>query len=393
MSGLSLNLGLGFTRNIGSWWYSDAILDADFVNNRYRYAGINYSTKAAWLNAIGGSEIGGVITFPWTDNTVQIIAEARKHRPSADAYIYQLDDGTSNNRLFARHNNSNSQIYVGFVVSGTTFALPAMGPYGFGTTHKTVQSCASSSMFGTANGVTKSFATPGNPALPTITTCRIGGSASGEAWSGEIYRFTILTTPLPQSDVALGIAKSIPTYRFYAEGDSFVDGSGGVGVGPRLGILSRKQVAWTALGGSTITNIRDRIIAASTSLKSLPTIIWDGDANSYGTVSGYLFTYDQVISAIGHNRFVVVGPPVRAGLSSQDQIDYAAITSGLISAYGVNRVVDAMPILIAAGNPVADAAQISAGQVPASLLQDGVHLTDVAMNLVMDSVYAKLMAL
>jgi hypothetical protein len=370
-----------------------ALVDADFVAGRYYYNGVTHQSQSDWLTAIGGMKTGNVIVFPWTDQDFIVICEARKAAPSVSEYLYSFDNdlGTNASVVVALHNSANSQIIQQVRASNTTLASTSLGPYSLGRTLKTVQSVKSQAFFAAINGIGGAFATPGSAALPAITKCRIGGGyASGQEWSGEIYRFTIIPTPLLTSEAAIGTAYSVPNWKALIEGDSYGDGSNNVGVISRLAVLSRQQIYPSAIGGSTITNVRDRILALSASVKALPTAIWDGDANGYSTAAAYLAIYDQAVQALGHSRFVVIPPTIRTPLTEPDKTAYRDITAGLKAAYP-NNVVDAMPILIANGDPVADAADIAAGCVPTSLLQAGnVHLNDAGMNPVMAAVYAKM---
>ena len=58
-----VGLGLAWPRLGATWSRSGAIVDADFANDRYVFAGRNHASKAAFLLAIGGSEAAGAVSI------------------------------------------------------------------------------------------------------------------------------------------------------------------------------------------------------------------------------------------------------------------------------------------------------------------------------------------
>lgn len=166
------------------------------------------------------------------------------------------------------------------------------------------------------------------------------------------------------------------------EGDSYPAGSGqNNALNVKFRDATGRVVISTAVGGSTLAQERDRILAAPY-LLGMTTIIWDGSANGYGSVAAELAIYDQIIAAVGLNKLLVI-----------PSIDFGPSTSSTPSAYSIDRdltaaglvlrgvqTLDAKTILANLNNGSAgDLQDVSAGVVPRSLLVDGVHLLSTPM--------------
>lgn len=146
------------------------------------------------------------------------------------------------------------------------------------------------------------------------------GSQFGAAnfYNGRLYGLIVrgvTSTPqeIAQTEVFMagksGMAASLRT-----EGDSYMGGSGGVVLPNTLAIQAGRVIANTAVGSSTMADIRDRVLLpANAYLLQTTTIFWDGSHNGYVSNPQYLGELQQAITALGHGRFVVIPPAVPFG--------------------------------------------------------------------------------
>lgn len=114
----------------------------------------------------------------------------------------------------------------------------------------------------------------------------------------------------------------------HAEGDSFIRGHGGVQLPRTLQALMRRPVYNTGVGGATMTEARDRLLAASPAIRNKLTVIWDGSENPIRRlheVSGYVDLLATGIATLGHQRFIVI--PACANFGEADMTLSDAIAS------------------------------------------------------------------
>jgi hypothetical protein len=141
----------------------------------------------------------------------------------------------------------------------------------------------------------------------------------------------------------------------------------------------------TAIGGSTLAAVRDRL-AAEPNARGKTLVIWDGSANSYGSVAATCASIDQIIAWHGNPAKIVFVPSVNVGPSPD----------GVPARYGSDPQLHRDRGRSDLRGHAADqrdrywdrsrSLDISAGVVCASLLQDAVHLTQPAMDTVADQV-------
>lgn len=96
------------------------------------------------------------------------------------------------------------------------------------------------------------------------------------------------------------------------EGDSYMGGACGVHIKT---LIERSapyySVTNTALGGSEITGVRDRVLdPENAALLPYITVFWDGRQNGYTTTEEYVATLAEAINALDHERFIVIPPGV-----------------------------------------------------------------------------------
>jgi hypothetical protein len=178
------------------------------------------------------------------------------------------------------------------------------------------------------------------------------------------------------------------TTRIWAEGDSYMDGAGGVVLNNMLRSDTGRVVISTAVGGATLSDVLSRIQSCSSFLAGRTVVIWDGSPNSYGTVAAYLAIVDQIAAIVGIGKLIFVRPaavgPSSDGSVTQLTLDIEAVGAGLVSR-GI-ATFDPVPVANALVTvPTAqDTKDISARVICQSLLLDQsvgqVHLAQTTMN-------------
>jgi len=108
-------------------------------------------------------------------------------------------------------------------------------------------------------------------------------------------------------------------FRVWTEGDSYVSGSGGASFDAGLrgqGIT----LASTAVGGASMTDIRDRLIAnKSTIRKCNLLVVWDGSHNGYVDAESYVDLLQEGLDAVGID-FIVIPAAIPYGATDSGQI-------------------------------------------------------------------------
>jgi len=360
------------------WEDTTAALDIDFVGDRVLWNGLKFSSIDNFVKAIGGTRTGQKLTFPWTDSTVTIVAEAQTAQSaSGNEVLYAIDDGTTNNFHRLRRDNPSGTLRAQTTGSGSTVADMSGAAVFRGDFIRSAHSTQPSSYRFARNGAT-ALTGGASGSLATCTTMRIGTDLAGLDWTGVIDRITVYTTP--ETDATAISALSKPAWDFLTEGDSYGAGAGGVGTAASAAKSKYRPINF-AVGGSSLLQARDRILAMSAGNKALPLLFWDGDANGYGVLGTDMQFYADIAAALGHSRFLIIPSAKRNDQSAPQQAATIALSNALKAAYPGN-ILDVMPMLISMGDPVADATDITNKNVPDSLMQDRVHLTSVAMDAV-----------
>jgi hypothetical protein len=147
-------------------------------------------------------------------------------------------------------------------------------------------------------------------ALPGVSNLTLGNDIPGGAvaWGdGEVHRVTVVNDG---SDAAFYTRLD----GLRGEGDSFMAGASGVQLYATLRTLMNRSMVSTAVGGSTVEDIEDRVSdPANVHLLNQTHVFWDGDHNGMTTIAAYCDTYQAAISALGHNRFVILPACVNFG--------------------------------------------------------------------------------
>lgn len=183
----------------------------------------------------------------------------------------------------------------------------------------------------------------------------------------------------------------------YGEGDSYFAGANGVSLQADLRSGTTIPLISSAVGGSTLQQIYDRLTARPW-IKGKPLVIWDGSANSYGTVAATLAIVDQIIAWHGDASKIVMVPSVAVGPSSDGVVssytlDMEAIRDGIIARglwpSGAGNDPTTQINTLSTGT-AQDLKDISARVVLQSALYSGdaVHLSQAAMSKVSPLVQA-----
>jgi hypothetical protein len=260
----------------------------------------------------------------------------------------------------------------------------AQGRYAFNTCWGTLPSTPSMQTIDTfVNGTGLQLLagpTPVGSKNPVRLLLRVTASIAGSDISGQI-RVVGREVVATSFDVAV-----IQNETIYAEGDSYMAGSYGVVLGNDLRVSNRRQVANSAVGGSSLADIKARILARP-SLKGQPMVIWDGSANGFTTPAASLALIDDIITYHGDPSKIVYIPSVNVGPSSTGvpssfTLDLEAVRDGLTTR-GV-QTFDPVPLINALSTGTAqDNLDVSARVVLYSQLVDSlVHLKQSAMNII-----------
>jgi hypothetical protein len=201
----------------------------------------------------------------------------------------------------------------------------------------------------------------------------LGRSFSGETWTGTL------------SKAVLHAKELAPDRAIVANGDSYVAGVSGASVVGGIIAAGRAACVGIGAGGSALA-AQLGFLRANPGLANAVYLHWDGDANGYGTTAADLALYAQMLALLGHQRFIIIPPCVRAN-SADKAAPTVALAAALKAAYPANTY-DAQAFLATLSDGSGgDLAAVAAGQIPPSCLQaDATHLTVTAMNAAMANV-------
>jgi hypothetical protein len=325
---------------------------------------------------------------------VQVLwqADANQERDRARLQI----DSSGNIKLLITNNNAaTATLTAGAVIAGASFKVAA----GVCPGTNAVDSGFAVSLDGANCAVQSTVA-----ASPGVSHMRIGRDVAGSnIWAGTFNRITVVKD---RQTVDWLEAQTAPFTAIWGEGDSYFDGAGGVALKDLLETSLGVKVINSAVGGSTLANIRDRITARDY-LRTRKLVIWDGSANSRVSQAADIAIYQQIFDWKANSSIVIIpslavpNPGVASSASpSAYAAELAAETAALISTFGAAHVFNALPVLQALSTGSADDLNdLAAGLVPRSAMLDQtdgqVHLSLAAMTAVAgdSSLLAKIAAL
>ncbi|MCK0196336.1 hypothetical protein MWN34_05350 [Ancylobacter sp. 6x-1] len=324
-------------------------------------------------------------TTPSSYATAKVIAQADDNSTRGKVRLVYDTDGHL--RLIVTQNNS-AQVSLD------------LGAYAVSTAGKVAFSVGQSAFYATLNGG-KYVLQTSSGVMPGSAVLRFGRSNAGEAWDGTLSRKAIVASQQPTSWLQ-HVASQGQTNRIATNGDSYMAGAGGVILNDLLRTGTGRTVVNIGAGGSTMAEALTRLQAAPY-LRDYTWVIWDGSANSYGSVSAYLATISDIVTSIGHSRIIFI-PPINVGPSDSSTPtsytnDLLSIYAGIQSLLGANRTFDPVADVFATmGDGSAnDTQDLAAHVVPRSLLLDQtagqVHLGATAMAAVEAKIAAMLTSL
>jgi hypothetical protein len=119
--------------------------------------------------------------------------------------------------------------------------------------------------------------------------------------------------------------------RVWMEGDSYAAGASGAGLCFSLRALGFTVIV-AAVGGSTMTDIRDRLIADAGMARHCKIVVWDGSQNGYTTDSAYADLLEAGLQAAEGLGLVVI--PAAAPYGTADTTQVVAIRDEFTARWG-----------------------------------------------------------
>jgi hypothetical protein len=164
---------------------------------------INRVGQNSIANVRGADVLYGLTSgaFPSSVGTMLAKVLIPQNAPAgADQMIFQMDDGTANNRIRLRNVAGGATIVAGRVVSGTPTDATSLGSMTAGTAFKVGLSWDGTNIRGNFNGGTTQSITGSAAAL---TNFRIGGAVSGSGLFGSIQYLDMLPYAVPDLATAV----------------------------------------------------------------------------------------------------------------------------------------------------------------------------------------------
>lgn len=263
-----------------------------------------------------------------------------------------------------------------------------LGVVAASTAFRVAFSCAPNSFIASLGGHPALSDTSG--IFPGAAVMRLGRSQTGSNnWNGTIERVTLFdaasTTEQVENLAADGVSDIVAAW-----GDSLTTSAGATGDSTRYPAVAsalftpHRAVANMGAGSETSTQIRTRFMADAT-LRRRTAWLWAG-RNNYGDPATVKADIAAMIAALPHDRYLV-GSILNGnylpgeGLGGSNYSTITGLNAGLAALYGP-RFVDIRGALINAADPVADAGDVLADIVPASLRTDNIHLNDAGYAVV-----------
>lgn len=277
-----------------------------------------------------------------------------------------FEDGGGRNKI-RLYLDTDGHLKIGVTTAGTLRSTTDLGAVTLGAAARAHFTSANNRVFASLGSALPSLITGFN--TEGVYALYVGRSSSGETWTGTI------------SKAALYAKEYAPARAILCDGDSYVAGVGGASVVGGLVAAGRSAAVGIGVGGSTLSQ-QLGYLQANPGLTNSVFVHWDGDANGYGSTATDMALYAQMVALLGHNRFVIITPCVRAN-SADKAAPTVALAAALKAAYPANCY-DAQAFLATLSDGSApDLAAVAAGQIPPSCLQaDNTHLTVTAMNAV-----------
>ena len=187
------------------------------------------------------------------------------------------------------------------------------------------------------------------------------------------------------------LAESQEAAEFIFDGDSLTEGFGGSSYPSQFATLSGAFVTNRGVGGQTSTQIKDRVVAATSQLH-LPTVLFPGrnDFNSIGVGAGTTIKANVAtsVAALNHNRYLILGVTNRSDEATGNATLNAIIAynSDMATLYP-GRFLDVRALLMTKGTTGQDAIDVAAGKIPSSLMADVTHFNTLGYYHIAKAIY------
>lgn len=119
--------------------------------------------------------------------------------------------------------------------------------------------------------------------------------------------------------------------RIWAEGDSYVGGAGGASLAISLRALGHTVIV-AGVGGSTMAEVRDRLIADAALARQCTVVVWDGSQNGYVDADSYADLLATGLAAATTGDFIVI--PAAVPFGTVDTTQQIAIRDEFLSRWG-----------------------------------------------------------
>lgn len=316
---------------------------------------------------------------------------------ATDQVLWQADAATERDRIRLVMQASDNHLLLVVTQNNSAIASLDLGAVALSESHKVAIGIGDSYFAASLNGSTPLIDASGS--APGVAYMRVGRSFTGEDWLGTVTRVAMCASSMDPTWLQYVTGGGIAEPGLWTEGDSYMAGSGGVVLNQKLATATSIPAVNTAVGGSTFGTIRDRVLNAPLYLLPYTLVIWDGSANGFVSVSDTLAMLDQMVTRIGHSRWLFIPPVVSAntGTSPTEPSAYnlsmKEIRDTAISTYGPQHVLDPWPILQALAADATDDADVAGGSLPRSIYLDGVHLNSAAMDAIATAAAVKIAVL
>lgn len=259
--------------------------------------------------------------------------------------------------------NSSGELRLATTINSAAQANILLGSPAAGSSNKVTASLQSANNFVQLNA---DAVIQNNNTHPSPAILRIGRDFTGNAVdAGAVTKLELFS------------GQRVPASWIWFEGDSYARESADTTALWKSAQAAGRRGFATSIGGTTLTNQRDRILA-NPGFAINPMVWWDGNANGYGTLAADRAKYAAGIAGRSDNRFIII-PPVTSPSSASDVNAAAVALQPALAADFPNNVFNAQAVI----DGIADAYQA-----------DGIHLKGTTMDavwaaLVADPVYAR----
>lgn len=312
---------------------------------------------------------------------VKVIWQADANQERDRVRLFWTDTGRIH-LVTTTNNGTTADLDLGAVAVSTSFKVA------FGISQG-VNATAGTGVAASLNGANAMLQQTSGTAVPGVSHMRIGRPTTAiSLWDGAFDQVAVVRNHQP-SDWLEFVAG--PTNAIWTEGDSYMAGAGGAVLTNLLEASTGRITINSAVGGSTLQNIRDRVSAKSY-LREKVLVEWDGSANGFVDVPTSIALLQDMVNSKADSKYLFIGSinvPNPGSASSPTVSSYttalAALRAQMLTTFGAAHVYDPLPKLQSLGTGSADDNNdIAAGLAPRSTLltqnSGEVHLSLTALT-------------